>query len=45
MCQRVGGNRAKRVDVLAGVTAGYVRLLCGGDTGVSVKETTESPQL
>lgn len=35
----------QRVDVLDGVTAGYVRLHCGGDTGVSLKEATESPQL
>lgn len=45
MCQRASGNRAKRVDVLVGVPAGYVRLHCGGDTGVSLKAATESPQL
>jgi hypothetical protein len=39
----VGGNCAKRVDVLDDVTAGYIRRHC--DTGMSLKEATGSPQL
>lgn len=45
MHRRVGGNRTKKVGSIVGVTAGHVRLHCGGNTGVSLEEATGTPQL